>query len=139
MPQAKCTVVAIVEDDPSFRRAVERLLHAFGFEVHAFDSAEEFLRDAVPASYACLVIDIHLPGMLGIDLIDHLAASGTPPPAIFITAEEDDNLRQRASLIPNSVYLRKPFAGASLLGAVCLFLKSNGSKINGSGGWTCGT
>src|SRR5262249_15207803 len=111
-----------------------RLLHAFGFEAHAFASAEEFLRNAVPASYACLVIDLHLPGMLGIDLIDHLAASGMPLPAIFVTAEDDDNLRQRASLIPNSVYLRKPFAGKSLLEAVCFFLKSNDS-----GRWTSGT
>jgi FixJ family two-component response regulator len=125
-PSGKCTI-AIIEDDASFRCAVERLLSAFGFVVHTFASAEEFLKNAVPTSHACLVIDIHLPGMLGIDLIDHLAASGTPPPAIFITAQEDDNLRQRASLIPNSVYLRKPFACKSLLEAVCSHLKSSSS------------
>ena len=125
MPSGRSTI-AIIEDDPSFRCAIERLLGAFGFVVHTFASAEEFLKN-VPTSHACLVIDIHLPGMLGIDLIDHLAASGTPRPAIFITAQEDDDLRQRASLIPNSVYLRKPFAGKALLEAVCSLLKSNGS------------
>jgi len=123
---SKC-IIGVVEDDVSFRRAIERLLNAFGFEVHAFASAEEFLETAPAASYACLVIDIHLPGMFGLDLIDYLASSGTPPPAIFITALDDDNLRERASQFPNGVYLRKPFAGKALLEAVCSLLKSNGS------------
>jgi FixJ family two-component response regulator len=118
---SKCSI-AIIEDDASFRPALERLLHALGFEVHSFASAEEFSKNAMPKSHACLILDIHLPGMSGIDLIDHLAASGTPPPAIFITAQDDENLRQRASLIPNTAYLRKPFSGKSLLEAVCKLL-----------------
>jgi FixJ family two-component response regulator len=109
------------------------LLQAFGFEAHAFASAEEFLKNAVPASYDCLVIDLHLPWMLGIDLIDHLAASGTPAPTIFITAEDDNSLRQRASLIPNSVYLRKPFKGATLLESMRLLLRRSSSIAEGSG------
>jgi DNA-binding NtrC family response regulator len=74
MPASKCTI-AIVEDDASFRRALERLLCASGFEVHTFASAEEFLRSAVPESPACLILDIRLPGMSGFKLFDHLTAS----------------------------------------------------------------
>src|SRR5215813_3519412 len=117
MPPTKCTI-AIVEDDASFRRALERLLRAFGFDAHTFASAEEFLRSAAPESHACLIVDLHLPGMSGFELLDHLTTSAPPPPAVFITAQDEDSLRERVARIPNSVYLRKPFLGAVLLEAV---------------------
>ena len=113
---ASRSTVAIVEDDPSYRHALERLLRASGFEAHTFASAEEFLGSAVPESYACLILDIRLPGMSGFDLFDHLTAPAQP--AIFITAQDEDSVRQRASRIPNSVYLRKPVVGAVLLEAI---------------------
>ena len=75
----KCTT-AIVEDDASFRRALERLLRASGFEAHTFGSAEEFLNSAMPESHACLILDIHLPGMSAFELLDHLTASALRPP-----------------------------------------------------------
>ncbi len=111
-------IIAIVEDDESFRRALQRLLDASGFEAHTFASAEEFLGNAVPESHACLILDIRLPGMSGFELFDHLTASAQPRPAIFITAQDEDSVRQRASRIPNSVYLRKPVVGAVLLEAI---------------------
>ena len=77
MPASKCTI-AIVEDDASLRRALERLLCASGFEAHTFASAEEFLGSAVPESHACLILDIRLPGMSGFELFDHLTASASP-------------------------------------------------------------
>src|SRR5215831_1390944 len=117
MPPSKRTI-AIVEDDASFRRAIERLLRAIGFEAQAFASAEEFLSSAAPESHACLILDIHLPGMSGFELLDHLTASVLPPPVIFMTAQNADSLRERASRISNSVYLHKPFAGTALLAAV---------------------
>jgi CheY-like chemotaxis protein len=104
---ASKSIIAIVEDDASFRRALQRLLDASGFEAHTFASAEEFLGSAAPKSYACLILDIRLPGMSGFELFDHLTASAQPRPAIFITAQDEDSVRQRASRIPNSVYLRK--------------------------------
>jgi FixJ family two-component response regulator len=110
--------IAIVEDDASFRRALERLLCASGFEAHTFASAEEFLGSAVPESHACLILDIRLPGMSGFELFNHLTASAPPLPAIFITAQDEDSVRQRASRIPNSVFLRKPVVGAVLLEAI---------------------
>ena len=117
MPPSKCTI-AVVEDDASFRRAVERLLRASGFEADTFASAEDFLRSAAGNSHACLIIDIHLPGMSGVDLIDHLGGSAPTPPAIFITAQDEESLRERASRIPHSIYLSKPFPGTVLLEAL---------------------
>ena len=124
MSAHKCTI-AIVEDDASFRCALERLLRASGFEAHTFGSAEEVLTSARPESHACLILDIHLPGMSGFELVDHLTTSGPPPPTIFITAQDTESLRERASRVPNSVYLREPFVGAVLLEAVRSVLKHN--------------
>ena len=115
---ASKSTIAIVEDDASLRRALERLLCAFGFEAHTFASAEEFLGSAVPESHACLILDIRLPGMSGFELFDQFTASAPPRPAIFITAQDEDSVRQRASRIPNSVYLCKPVVGAVLLEAI---------------------
>ena len=124
MSAQKCTV-AIVEDDTSFRRALERLLRASGIEAHTFGSAEEFLNSAMPESHACLILDIDLPGMSGFQLYDHLTTSGTPAPTIFITAHDTGSLWERASRVPNSAYLRKPFVGAELLEAMRSLLKHN--------------
>ena len=122
MPPNKCTI-AIVEDDASFRRAVERLLWASGFDAQSFASAEEFLHTTEPESHACLIIDLQLPGISGIDLVERIYASAARPPAIFITAQEIPNFQERVSRIPESVYLRKPFPGVALLEAVNSVLK----------------
>ena len=132
MPVSKC-IIAIVEDDASFRRAVERLLRASGFETHTFASAEEFLRSAAPESHACLILDLQLPGMSGFELFDHLTASARPRPAIFITAQDADSLRERASRIPDSVYLRKPFVGTVLLEALRSILRRSSSGAESPG------
>jgi FixJ family two-component response regulator len=132
MPASKCTI-AIVEDDASFRRALERLLCASGFEAYTFASAEEFLGSAVPESHACLILDIRLPGMSGFELFDHLTTSARPRPAIFITAQDEDSVRQQASRIPNSVFLRKPVVGAVLLEAVRSLLSRSSSDTESPG------
>ena len=133
MPASKCNI-AIVEDDASLRRALERLLRASGFEAHTFASAEEFLESAAPESHGCLILDIRLPGMSGFELFDHLAASAYPRPAVFITAQDEDRVRQQASRIPNSVYLRKPVLAAVLLEAIRSLLSgsSSGSESPGT-------
>ena len=117
MPVLKSTI-AIVEDDASFRRAVQRLLRVSGFEAHTFASAEDFLNSALPWSHACLILDLNLPGMSGFELVRHLKACAPPRPVIFITAQDEESARERASLIPNAAYLRKPFVGGVLLEAV---------------------
>jgi FixJ family two-component response regulator len=138
MPVSKCTI-AIVEDDASFRRALERLLRASGFDAHTFASAEEFLGSTAPESHACLILNIQLPGMSGFELVDHLTTSVPPPPAIFITARDADSLRERASRIPNSAYLSKPFPGEVLLKAVRSLLRPSGSCAENSGAESKGT
>jgi FixJ family two-component response regulator len=70
--------VAIIEDEASFRRAIERWLRGSRFKAHAFGSAEDFLASAEYALHACLVLDIHVPGISGFDLLDHLAPSISP-------------------------------------------------------------
>ena len=82
-------------------------------------------------SHACLILDIRLPGMSGFELFDHLIASGQPRPAIFITAQDEDRVRQQASRIPNSVYLRKPVVGAVLREAVRSLLSCSSSGAGG--------
>lgn len=125
MPPNKCTI-AIVEDDASFRRAVERFLWASGFDTQSFASAEEFLHTTEPESHACLIIDLQLPGISGIDLVERLNALAVRPPAIFITAQEIANFQERVSRIPEILYLRKPFPGVALLEAVNAALKQSG-------------
>ena len=134
MPRGRSTV-AIVEDDQSYRHALERLLRASGFEAHSFASAEEFLGSAVPESHSCLILDIRLPGISGLELFGHLTASGHALPAIFITALDEDSVRQRVSLIHNSVYLRKPVVGAVLLEAIRSLIsrrRSSGAESPGT-------
>ena len=117
MPALKSTI-AIVEDDASFRRAVGRLLRVSGFETQTFASAEDFLSSTLPESHSCLILDLNLPGMSGFELVDRLSAAAPSRPVIFITAQDEESLRERASLIPNTAYLRKPFVGGVLLEAV---------------------
>jgi FixJ family two-component response regulator len=132
VPPSNCSI-AIVEDDASFRRALERLLRASGFEAYTFASAEDFLQSVGPESHACLVIDLHLPGMSGFELFDHLAGSPSPRPAIFITAQDQEGLRERASRISGAVYLRKPFVGAVLLEAINSLITRDGSVTENAG------
>jgi FixJ family two-component response regulator len=132
MPASKCNI-AIVEDDASLRRALERLLCASGFDAHTFASAEEFLGSSMVESHACLILDVRLPGMSGFELFDHLTASAYPRPAIFITAQDEESVRQQASRIPNSVYLRKPVLAAVLLEAIRSLLSGSSSGAEGPG------
>jgi FixJ family two-component response regulator len=120
------STIALVEDDASFRRAIERLLRASGLEVKTFASAEELLGSVAPESHACLILDVQLPGMSGFELFDQLAASGHARPAVFISAHEADAVRERTLRVPESVFLRKPFVGAKLLDVVHSMLKRNG-------------
>jgi FixJ family two-component response regulator len=108
--------IGVVEDDPSFLRALRRLLSGAGFSVATFASAEEFLASESAGATACLVLDVHLGGMSGFDLQQHLVTAGIPIPTIFITAHDDPATRQRAR--SGVAYLRKPFREDALVGAI---------------------
>ena len=111
-------VVCVVDDDESVREALVGLIRSAGFEVRAFASAEEFLSGFDPANTHCLVLDVKMPGMSGPDLQECLLAQGQGVPIVFITAREEEGLRNRLLERGASAYLVKPFHEDALLNAV---------------------
>jgi FixJ family two-component response regulator len=110
--------VYIVDDDPSVRRSTERLIRAAGFKVLTFTSAREFLASPRPEGPACLVLDVRMPGLSGMELQRELAQSGTDIPIIFITGHGDIPMSVRAMKAGAVEFLTKPFRSHSLLEAV---------------------
>jgi FixJ family two-component response regulator len=111
-------LIAIVDDNPSILDALQRLLNAYGFATHAYDSAEAFLARANPGNYFGLVLDINLKGMSGIELQLQLAASGSTLPVIFITASDDRAVHDSAMRSGGVACLQKPFAAKQLIAAI---------------------
>ena len=97
---------------------MERVLNAGGFRALTFSSAEELLQAGTAASAACLVLDIHLPGLSGFELSRQLARAGARQPIIFMTAHDAPAARAEAVRLGASAYLAKPFQGRALLAAV---------------------
>jgi FixJ family two-component response regulator len=117
MPKNK-TYIALVDDDESFARALGRFLRASGFEAQTYSSGEAFLNRTTLPQPDCLVFDIQLGGMSGVDLLHRLRESGTATPVIFVTAHDTDQVRDDAERAGCVAYLRKPVAGHVLLEAV---------------------
>ena len=111
-------VVAVVDDDPAMRRALKNFLSSFEYAVHVFDSAEAFLRTAAGSKADCLVIDVQLPGISGIQLARELSKAGFTFPVIFMTAVDDDVIRRQAARVGCVAYLHKPFASDLLIEAI---------------------
>ncbi len=109
-------LVAIVDDDSSVRRALSRLLRMAGLQVAVFASAAELLAD-MPAA-ACIVLDIHLGGMSGLELLSHFRAEGNNVPVLIITAHDDPHSRELATQTACTTYLRKPLKPPEFLQAV---------------------
>src|SRR5450432_3174859 len=93
---AQPTVVIVVDDNAGFLKSVARLLSVHGFDVRTFDSAEALLDSDAAATATCMLLDVHLGGISGIELRRRLAASGLKCPFIFMTAIEDDATRNEA-------------------------------------------
>ena len=110
--------VCVIDDDEDVVRAVRRLLRSAGYAIDTFASAEEFLDLRNQSRPDCLVLDVHLRGLSGLDLQDLLEASGRSIPIVFITAHDDTGTRERAQRTPTSEYLAKPFEDQSLLRAI---------------------
>ena len=111
-------LVAIVDDDASLRDATSNLLQAAGFSTATFADAESFLNSAGRPQAACLVTDMRMPGMTGVELHQHLVASGAPIPTVLITAYASDATRLRAREAGILCCLAKPFAPDELLECV---------------------
>ena len=111
-------IVSIVDDDASVRRSTRRLLRSSGFRAEAFASAEEFLDSKSAGETACLILDLRMPGMNGLELQRRLSQNGNPVPIIFLSAqasEEDERSALRSGAVR---FLRKPVSKEALLGAI---------------------
>jgi FixJ family two-component response regulator len=112
---SKTPIISIVDDDESMRIAVGDLITSLGFAALTFASAEAFLQSGDAARTSCLVTDIQLPGMSGLDLQDSLRAEGHHIPTIVITAYPEPKLKRRAEAAGAAVFLVKPFDGRELI------------------------
>jgi FixJ family two-component response regulator len=117
-------MVAVIDDDESYRVAVQRLLKTSDLSVQSFDSAEAFLNSGQQHETGCLIADIRMPGMSGLELQSKLNSDHCPIPTIFITAHGDEKMRLQAMRSGAVKFLMKPFDGETLLEAVRAALKS---------------
>jgi FixJ family two-component response regulator len=117
MPHSKLKIV-IVDDDPGMNKAIARLLNAAGFAPVPFPSAEALLESGGDAGAACLVLDVHLPGISGFELRRRLKRAGSMTPVIFITAYDDPASQEQAQDAGAVALFRKPFTGRSLITAI---------------------
>jgi len=116
--------VLVVEDDDSMREAIERLLGAAGFGCTAYASADALLAGGVDDGSACVISDLRLPGISGLELLFALRERDIRLPFILITAHDSPGLRQKAMRCGAAAYLAKPFRGTRLLEAVKLAIES---------------
>jgi len=112
------TTVFVIDDDPSFRRSTEMLIESAGLSVQTFNSAEEFLRGRRPDAPACLVLDVRLPQLSGLDLQRELAKAGVQIPIIFITGHGDIPMTVQAMKAGAVEFLTKPFREQEFLDAI---------------------
>ena len=125
---AEAPIVFVVDDDPSVRRAIKRLIGSVGLQAEVFASTQEFLRSQRPDAPSCLVLDIRLPGISGLDFQRELAAANTFIPIIFITAHGDIPMTVRAMKAGAVEFLTKPFRDQDLLDAIHVALEQDRSR-----------
>ena len=109
-------VIAIVDDDEALREGMKSLVRSLGYAVSTFGSAEEFLNSERISDTSCLITDLHMPGLSGLDLQDLLIAQGHRFPIIFLTAYPDEDVRIRAMKAGAIGFLSKPSSDEHLLG-----------------------
>ena len=110
--------VIVVDDDDAVRQTVDVVLRSLGLRVTGFASAEAFLRSKQPQKAACAIVDLNLPGMNGLELVQRLYAKGVRIPIIMITGDRDENTRPRALAAGATAFLTKPFDPDALCAAV---------------------
>jgi len=115
MSSATTIYVAVVDDDENICRSFGRLLRAAGMQPITYDSAESFLADTKHPQFSCLVLDIQLGGISGIELAHRLAAVGVRTPVVFITAHDDPAARSAAEALGCAAYFRKTDSGKDVL------------------------
>ncbi|HTU35950.1 MAG TPA: response regulator [Candidatus Acidoferrum sp.] len=118
------SVIAIIEDDEGFREALAGMLTSFGYEPVEFSGAREFLESSERGRVCCVISDIQMPGMSGLELQKIISAEERPIPTLLITAMPSDDGRKRALEAGAFCYLAKPFADEDLLGCIERALRS---------------
>jgi FixJ family two-component response regulator len=124
MGQPERPVIGIVDDDASLRRSLGNLLMSIGFRVETFESAEAFLESAERDRIGCVVLDVRMAGMSGLELLRHLGGCGSRIPVIMLTAQGDDDTRRRSLEAGVVAFLEKPVRTEALLDAVRTALSS---------------
>jgi FixJ family two-component response regulator len=111
-------LISIVDDDDSLRNSLNNLIRSVGFRAQGFASAEAFLNSSQLHDTACLILDVRMPGMSGLDLQRQMVANNSRIPIVFITSHGDDNARIRALEAGAVAFLYKPFREEALLKAI---------------------
>ena len=122
-------IVFVVDDDHLFRRSTERLVRVAGWNVQSFASASDFLKNPRPEGPACLVLDVHMPGLSGMDLQQELARMELNIPIIFITGRGDIPMSVRAMKAGAMEFLAKPFRGPVLIAAIRSAIEKDRSAL----------
>ena len=122
--RARAMLVALVDDDEAVRRAVASLVRSLGYSAATFSSAEKFLQPEKISGISCLITDLQMPGLSGLDLQDRLIAKGHRLPVIFLTAYGDENVRARAMKAGAVGFLTKPCNHDHLLDCLAKALKA---------------
>lgn len=127
------SVIAVIDDEESVRRALVRFFRAASFDAVAFPSARAFIRSLDERHFACLVVDLQMPDMTGLDLQRYLRMvhPDIRIPAIMITAHDEPGMREKCFAAGLSAYLRKPVEGDALLAAVEALIHGQGSPPSG--------
>jgi FixJ family two-component response regulator len=123
-------LISIVDDDESIRESTKGFVRSLGYQAATFASAEEFLRSDSVSSTSCLITDVQMPGLSGIELQRGLIAQGVQMPTIFITAFPEEEARARAMKAGALGYLSKPFSEDSLLRCLSTALGNPGQKVS---------
>jgi len=125
--------ISVVDDDESVREAIRSLMDSVGLGAEVFSSAEDFLNSGRLDVTACLIVDVRMPGISGLELQGHLKAADSRVPIVFISAHNDDRERYRALEAGAVDFLKKPFSADALLRAVSASLEIHGEVIDGFG------
>jgi FixJ family two-component response regulator len=125
-PLLSSPVVSIVDDDESVRVATAKLVRLHGFRTYAFASAEDFLRSPHSRDTSCLITDVRMPGMSGVDLQADMIANGKKVPVIFMTAFPEEGSYAKAMAAGSVAFLTKPFNGDTLIRCLYEALKMPG-------------
>ena len=125
LPQMRAAKIAIVDDDDAVREAMKLLVRSLGYHASTFASADEFLNSEQVDDTSCLITDVQMPGLSGIDLQDLLIAGGHRIPIIFITGHPDENVRANAMKAGAVAFLSKPVNSRHLVDHLEKALKAN--------------